>query len=58
MRKKDPGTAREWEAYARRKALRREGKNNALGDMDTEATDNQVEDHDDKLKGEYDWSDD
>ena len=57
MRKKDPGTAREWEAYARRKALRREGKNNALGDMDTEATDNQAEDHDDKLKGEYDWED-
>ena len=52
IRRKDPGTAAEWEAYARRKAIRQQGKKNALADMDTEDAESRLTDHD---KGKWDF---
>ena len=56
MRKKDPGTAAEWEAYARRKAIRQMGKRNPLSDMDTDTDAPRELDHD-KGKWDFDGSD-
>ena len=50
------GTAAEWEAYARRKAIRQMGKKNPLADMDTDTDAPRELDHD-KGKWDFDGSD-
>ena len=52
MRKKDPGTAAEWQQYARKKAIRMGRKKNVLADMDS---DNEGIDFDEGEAGKRGW---